>query len=192
MNLRREIVLLDIAILSSLVPPSNGAGIADAQRHGVDQHEGHAGALVAAIGPGMIGAALDHDVARLHLHRRIVHIHLDLALEHDDIVDRLGAVHARLVAGREIDHRETRPVCRRRRAEDARAQVLDLLADRDVGRRPIGRPDHGRDRARTWKFGVGRRAFHDHFGDIVGIVTGHETANRWIVRFIAHALDPFF
>src|SRR5262249_56365151 len=62
-----------------------GDGMTNPQWHGIDQHEGDAGALVAAVGPGVVGAALDHHVASLHLHRRIVHVHLDLALEHDHI-----------------------------------------------------------------------------------------------------------
>src|SRR5262249_12251345 len=41
-------------------------GMTDAQGRGVDQHEGDAGAFVAAVGPGVIGPALNHDVARLH------------------------------------------------------------------------------------------------------------------------------
>src|SRR6266446_4129198 len=99
-----------------------GDGMADAQGHGIDQHEGKAGALIAAVGPGVMGAALNHDVASLHLHRRIVHVHLDLALEHDNVVDSFRAVHARRVAGREIDDRETGAVCRRRGTYDARAR----------------------------------------------------------------------
>src|SRR5712692_1468837 len=54
--------------------------VADAEWHGVDQHEGDARPLGAAIGPGVIGAALDHDIAGLELHGRGVHVHLDFAL----------------------------------------------------------------------------------------------------------------
>lgn len=37
---------------------SAGDGMADAQGRGIDQHNGHAGALGAAVRPGMVGAAL--------------------------------------------------------------------------------------------------------------------------------------
>src|SRR5262249_56541593 len=53
-----------------------GDGVTDAERHGVDQHEDDAGALVTAVGPGVIGPALDHHVSRLQLHRGVVHVHL--------------------------------------------------------------------------------------------------------------------
>src|SRR6516162_10573201 len=165
--------------LTARSPP--GDGVTDPQRHGVDQHERDAGAPVAAIGPGVVGAALDHDVASLHLHRRTVHVHLDLALEHDDVIDGLGAVHARLVARREVDDGEPRPARRRGRADDARAQILDLFSDRDVGRRAVGGPDQRRDGAKARILGVGRRALHDHLGDVVGVVAGHETANGRIL-----------
>jgi hypothetical protein len=65
-------------------------------------------ATVAAIGPRVVGAALNHDVAGFQLHRRVVHVHLDIAVEHDCVVDRLGAMHGGRVAGREVDHREAR------------------------------------------------------------------------------------
>src|SRR5262249_49317308 len=126
----------------------------NAQWHGIDQHEGDAGALVAAVGPGVVGAALDHHVPSLHLHRRIVHVHLDLALEHDHIIDRLRAVHPRRITGREIDDREAGTVRRRRGAHDARPQILDLFSDCDVGRRAVGRPDERRDRSRTRMLGM--------------------------------------
>src|SRR5258707_4374176 len=158
-----------------------GDGVTDPQWSGVDQHKGDAGAPVAAIGPGVVGAALDHDVARLHLHRRIVHVHLDLALEHDDVIDGLGAVHARLVARREINDGEPRPVRRRGGADDARAQILDLFPDRDVGRRAVGRPDQRRDGAGARILCIGGGALHEHLGDVIGVVAGHETANGRIL-----------
>ena len=108
---------------------------------------------------------------------RIVHVHLDLALEHDDVIDRLGTVHPRLVVRREIDDGEPRPVRRRRSADDARTQILDVFADRDVGRRPVGRPDQGRDGGGARTLHVGRRPLHDDLGDVIGIVPGHEAAN---------------
>src|SRR5215510_11792164 len=66
------------------------------ERLRVDQHEGNARALVAAVRPGMVSAALDHDIAGPQLDRRLIHVHLDLALDDDDVVECLGAVHMRL------------------------------------------------------------------------------------------------
>src|SRR5262249_17703611 len=167
-----------------ILPCRCGAGdrMTNAQWHGIDQHEGDAGALVAAVGPGVVGAALDHHVPSLHLHRRIVHVHLDLALEHDHIIDRLRAVHPRRITGREIDDREAVTVRRRRGANDARPQILDLFSDCDVGRRAVGRPDERRDRSRTRMLGIGGRTLHDHFGDMVGVMAGHETPNGRVWR----------
>src|ERR1700722_4382844 len=61
--------------------------LADAQRLGVKQNESDTGTLVAAIGPGMVGAALDHDVAGLQRYFGLIHVHFDLALQHDHIID---------------------------------------------------------------------------------------------------------
>ena len=78
-------------------------GLADADRFGVDKDEGDAGPLIAAVCPGVVGPTLDHDVTLLQLHGRVVHIHLDLAFEDDDVIDRLGAVHSgRLPGGKSI------------------------------------------------------------------------------------------
>jgi len=66
------------------------ARVADAERFGVEQHDGEPRRRVPPIDPGVIGAALDHDVAGSQRHRRLVHIHIDLAGEHDDIIDGLG------------------------------------------------------------------------------------------------------
>src|SRR5262249_43903168 len=156
----------------------------DAQGRGVDQHEADAGAFVAAVGPTVIGPALNHDVARLHFHGRTVHVHLDLAFEHDNVVDGLRAVHARHVVRRKIDDGKAGAVRRRRRAYDARAQILDLLPDRDIGRRAVGGPDQRRDGAGAGIFCVGGGAPHDHLLDVIDVVAGPETANGrvWFSR----------
>ena len=59
----------------------------------VDQDERHLGDRVAAVGPGVVGAALDDHVAGVQGHLGVVEDQRDLALEHDAVVDRLGAVH---------------------------------------------------------------------------------------------------
>ena len=63
-------------------------------RFGVDEHEGEIGRLVGAIAPGMIGAALDQDVAGSEQHLALVHQRVDLAGEHDGVIDRVGLVKA--------------------------------------------------------------------------------------------------
>src|SRR5262249_43800569 len=82
--------------------------MADAERLGIDQHEGGARHLLAAVDPGVIGAALDHHVAGLELHGRVIHVHVELALHHDHVVDGLGAMHAAGIAGVEGEPREPR------------------------------------------------------------------------------------
>src|SRR5262245_41644859 len=79
-------------------------------------------------------------IAGLQLDRRLIHVHLDLALDDDHVVDGLGAVHVRLIAGRKVDHREACAVRRRRGTDDAAAHVLGLLADRYRRRRALGAP----------------------------------------------------
>src|SRR6516225_3363351 len=129
----------------------SGAGrsehrLAETKRLGIDQHERHAGARVAAIGPRMVRASLYHDIAGLHLHAGVVHIHLDLAFEHDHIIDRFSAMHVRLIARREVDYRKTRALRRWRRPQDTRSHVLDIGAGGDLGRRAVGAPDERGDR----------------------------------------------
>src|SRR6266478_645914 len=59
-------------------------------RLGVDQDEGNPAILVATVGPGMIGAALNQDVARPHQGLPLVEHGPDLSLEHDGVIDRAG------------------------------------------------------------------------------------------------------
>src|SRR5690242_13005269 len=99
--------------------------MADAEWRRVDQHERDASALAAAVDPGVICSALDHHVAGLEVNGRVVHFHVNLARDHDYIIDRLGAVHAAAVTGRKVDHREARPLRGWGGTEDARAAIFD-------------------------------------------------------------------
>ena len=135
----------------------------------------------------MIGAALDHHIAGLELDGGVIHVHVELALHYDHIVDGLGAVHAAGIAGRKGDHREAGAIDGRRRAENTRAEILDVLSDRHLRRRPFGDPDQRRLRARGAALMVGRLAVHDHLGDVVVVMAGHHPADRRIFRsFCSH------
>jgi hypothetical protein len=59
----------------------------------VDQHEQHAAGRVRAVGPGVVGAALDYHAACFEPGLRVVQHQCQLAFDDDAIVDRLGAVH---------------------------------------------------------------------------------------------------
>src|SRR5713101_6675824 len=59
----------------------------------------HAAGLVAAVRPGVRSAALDEDVAFGHLGFAFVHKRIDLALEHDGVVESLRLVKAEMPAG---------------------------------------------------------------------------------------------
>jgi hypothetical protein len=68
----------------------------------VDQYKGDPASLARTVGPTMIGTALDNDVAGSNRGFADIHDECQLALEHDSIVDGLGAVHegvARACAG---------------------------------------------------------------------------------------------
>src|SRR5690606_1447732 len=62
----------------------------------VDENEGDPAVAVRAVGPAMIGAALDDDVARANGRFALVHDQHDLAFKDNAIIDRLCAVHARM------------------------------------------------------------------------------------------------
>jgi len=107
----------------------------DAERLGVQEHDGEPRRDAAAVDPGVIGAALDHDVAGAQFDGARIHVHVDLARQHDDVVDGLGAAQFRGDAGSEFHDDEARAVLRRRRAEDALAAALAparLTMDRDI------------------------------------------------------------
>src|SRR5262249_51124462 len=71
------------------------------------------------------------------MHRGVVELHVDLAGDHCDVVDRVGAVVARGHAGRELDHPEGR-AARQRGTRLALAGVLLAVV---VDREALGRPD---------------------------------------------------
>jgi len=186
----REQLIKEVEIIPLEVVVRNVVAGSLAQRLGIDQNESDAGAFVAAIGPGVIGTALDHDVALPQLHRRIVHVHLDLAFDHDDVVDGLGAVHVRVIAWREVDHRKARAFRRRRGSENACAHVLDLFADRHCRGRAVGAPHHGGDETGLRELGVGRRGVDQDLGDIAGVMARHHAADRRIIRLVHGFLPP--
>src|ERR1051326_5387224 len=99
------------------------AGVTDAERLGVKEHDGKARRFAAAIDPGVVGAALDHDVAGAQLHRGVVHVHVNLTGQHSDVVDGFGAMHLGGDAGGEFHDDEAGAVFRRRGAETGRAHV---------------------------------------------------------------------
>src|SRR5580765_7681760 len=69
---------------------------AKGKRLRVDQDGGDDARLARAHAPGVIGAALDEDVAGLEELLAGFHDRVDLALEDDDVVDRLRAMHHRV------------------------------------------------------------------------------------------------
>src|SRR6202035_3305025 len=164
------------------------ARMADAERFGIEQHDGEPRRLLAAIDPGMIGAALDHDIASAQFYGGLIHVHLDLARQHDDVVDRLGAMHFRLDTRREFHDDEARAVLRRRGAENARAHVLDVAADGNIRRHHVAAPHQRRSNAFARPLGVGRRTFEDDFGDVVAVVTGNDATDR----LAGHEYSPDF
>jgi hypothetical protein len=151
----------------------------DAERFGVKQHDRQPRRLFAAIDPGVIGAALDHDVAGAELHACFVHIHIDLARKHDDVIDRLGAVHFGGDAGREFHDDKARTIFRRRGAENTCAHVLDVFADRDIGRHGVGAPHQCRRDSFPRRLDVGCRPLADHLGDVLAVMTGDDAADRY-------------
>ena len=72
----------------------------------VDQHVEHAHRLAGAVAPGVVGAALDDDVAGGELNLALVQHKIDFAVEHDRIVHGLGAVHQWMAAA--ADRKSTR------------------------------------------------------------------------------------
>src|SRR5882672_7054240 len=81
--------------------PARGGGLR------VDQGEGDHTGRLAAVDPVVDGAALDQHVARLEVDLvALLELHVDLARDDHGVVDRVGAVHARRDAGRELDDAE--------------------------------------------------------------------------------------
>ena len=152
----------------------------------VDQDECDHGRRVRPVAPGVVGAALDQDVAGLQHHVFVVEQHRDLAREHDRVVDGLGAVHARMTAalaeGRRLlvaqrregaarlldAHAADRFGLRREMIDAQHRRVLGRqLAARaerrfnwrggDQGRRAVGAPDVGRLPSREQRIDVNER-----------------------------------
>jgi hypothetical protein len=156
------------------------------------------------VDPGVVRALLHHDVARLQMHLGVVKEHVDLAVQHDGIVDRTGAVgvHVALVAlrrridphllenlvvvdavrqlaldRREIDHAADRAVAGRRHA----GLLVHLVARmRQIDRRFVGHPDVGHHVAFAALIDVGRRAIHQDHGLAVGVVA-RDDASDWLL-----------
>src|ERR1043166_6982314 len=63
----------------------------------IHQHEQDAARLLAAVDPGMVGRLLHHGVARLEMNAGLVEHHVDLARNHDGIIERAAAVHHRVL-----------------------------------------------------------------------------------------------
>src|SRR5277367_3798175 len=62
----------------------------------VDQDKSDSAITSRAIGPTVIGTPLNHDVARASGGLAVIYQQSDFALEHDPVVDRLGAMHERM------------------------------------------------------------------------------------------------
>src|SRR5215475_2754214 len=60
---------------------------------GVDQHEGDAADLAAAVLPGVVCTLLYQDIAGAQVNLAVVEQHVDLARKNDRVVDAPGAVH---------------------------------------------------------------------------------------------------
>src|ERR1043166_3741108 len=157
----------------------------------VAQHEGESGGLVAAVAPGVVGAALNEHVAGAQQHLALVHQRVNLAGEHDRVVDRGGLVEAGMarraaieggaVAGAVVgacalrlergealpvrgifDDAEDRAVLRRR---EPKRMIGDLGPAAVVGRGRARLPELGDDRAAgAAAVDVRRRAAHHEHG----------------------------
>jgi hypothetical protein len=62
----------------------------------IDQNKRDPAVAAGSVGPTLIGAALDHDVTRLHRGLIIIEDQGHLALQHNPIVDAFGAMHERM------------------------------------------------------------------------------------------------
>src|SRR5215813_14357564 len=117
----------------------------------IDQDEGDAAGLGAAIDPGVIGALLHQYVARLEMNFRIVEQHVDLAGHDDGVIHRARAVHGwmarrqsalgRAVA-KALVHAVGIELARfgrfRRKIDDAKDRAAARRHDTDIDRSPVG------------------------------------------------------
>ena len=147
----------------------------------------------------MVGALLHHDVAGLHMHFGIIQQHVDLALQHEGVVDAFRAVGegvaggfaavavvdahflqhgliadaAGVACGRKIHHAQDRALGRRRHR---RGPVGAVRIAGDVDRRFLGHPEQGGDEAGGGAHAlVGRGAVDDDHG-LAGLVMAGDDA----------------
>ena len=148
---------------------------------------------VAAVRPGVVGAALHDDVAGTQRHLGVVQDEGDLALEHDAVVDGRGAVHRRLqaplvqVPGLELVDPDLGAARRRGYGEGPFGRLGRLDRD-DPGRRALGVPDLVERDAVIGELPAHRhRTVGQDDRDAVGGVTGDHPAragHAW------HAIGP--
>src|SRR5262245_24129165 len=83
-----------IRLLLALVIPVENCAPSRLQRvGGIDQDESDTAWLAAAVDPGVVRSLLDQDVALPKVNLLLVELHVDLAREHDGIVDRARPVY---------------------------------------------------------------------------------------------------
>ena len=61
-------------------------------RVGINQDERDSTTLSAIVDPGVVRSLLYQNVAGLKVDLRVIHQHIDFAIEHDRIVDAFGSV----------------------------------------------------------------------------------------------------
>ena len=125
----------------------------------VDEHERHPRRFVGIVDPGVVGAALDHDIARAE--RGLAAVVEDEGhdtRQHDPVVERLRTVHRRARGGGEVDDPDHGPV-RVRRCDEGPIGGLSRLCGRKrcgrVARAPKLVEGRSRDRVRSWRRPVG-------------------------------------
>src|SRR5579883_2411925 len=106
---------------------------------GINQNEGDPARLGAVVDPGVIGALLHQYIAGFDVDLAVVEQHVDLAVEHDRVIDRLGAMGIGMPAialrRRVNSHRhEDLMMIDRRRVRRYRCEIDDA-EDRAVGAR---------------------------------------------------------
>src|SRR6266853_3124971 len=87
-------------------------------------------------------------------------------------------MHGPCPSRRDVVHGEPGPVRRRRRAQHARAHVVDIFAHRNVCGRTVGAPDQRRDAARLRNPLVGRRSVGENLCGPVCAVSRYHAADR--------------
>src|SRR5262245_14491532 len=173
------------------------------ERFRMDQDGGDYAGLLRSHAPGVVRAALDQDVAGLQQLLAGFHDRPDLALEDDDVVDRLRAMHHRvgrpavlrvagadrLEAGAAVGLLGARAVGRKLDDAHDAAVLRRLEVDRTAGgvcvagvrgRRAFRFPEIGQRQAREGRrhlLDVRRRAVGDEGRPAFGIVAGQDPAH---------------